>query len=152
MAIEAGDRVWLDYIAVLPNGAVFDTSVREVAEEEGLVGSPAGEERTFEPIEVVVGEDGPFAELAEGLVGLEVGDVDSAYAELADEHVAEYDREEFEAMVGTAPAEGDHVEAADGATGTVMSVGSDTVAVDFSHALAGEQLEVKLRVVRVEDG
>lgn len=150
MAIEPGDRVWLDYIATLPNGAVFDTSVRSVAEEEGLVGSPAGEGRTFEPLEVVVGEDGPFGDLADGLVGMEEGDVDTAHAELADERVAEYDREEFEAMVGAEPEVGHHVEAADGATGTVTTVDGETVAVDFSHALAGEPLEVKLRVVRVE--
>lgn len=152
MAIETGDRVWLDYIVTLPNGAVLDTSVREVAEEEGLLESGVAAGRSFEPLEVVVGEGGPFGELEDGLVGLEEGEVDTAYAELRDELLAEFTREEFEAMVGAEPEPGLHVEAEDGATGTVRDVDGETVTVDFSHALAGEPLEVKLRVVRVESG
>lgn len=150
MAIEEGDRVWLDYIVTLPNGAVFDTSVREVAEEEGLMASGVAAGQSFEPLEVVVGEGGLFGDLEDGLVGLEEGAVDTAYAELRDELLAEFTRSEFRSMVDADPEPGVHVEAADGATGTVKAVDGETVIVDFSHALAGEPLEVKLRVVRVE--
>lgn len=150
MVIEEGDRVWLDYVATLPDGAVFDTSDHGVAEAEGLVGPDAPPDRSFEPLVVVVGEEGPFGDLAEQLVGMEEGDEATAYAELSDDRVAAYDRDEFEAMVGAVPEAGTAVEAADGATGTVTAVDDDTVAVDFSHALAGKELEVQLRVVRVE--
>lgn len=150
MAIEAGDRVWLDYIAVLPDGAVFDTSVREIGQAEGLVGPDMPAERSFEPLEVVVGEDGPLGDLSEELVGLEVGDEATVFAEIRDDRVAEYDRDEFDAMIGNVPEEGTAVEAADGETGTVTTVDADTVAVDFSHGLAGEELEVRLRVDQVE--
>lgn len=151
MAIEEGDRVWLDYIVTLPNGAVLDTSVREVAEEEGLLESGVAAGESFEPISVVVGEGTLFDELDEdGLVGLEEGDVETAYAELRDELLAEFDRETFREAVGAEPAPGQAVEASDGATGTVTAVEGDTVVVDFSHGLAGEPLEIKLRVLRVE--
>lgn len=149
MAIERGDRVSVDYIATLPDGAVLDTSVREVAEEHGLVGGNV-DERAFEPIEVVVGGGGVLGELEEGLVGMEEGDVDTAHAELRDDLVAEYDREEFRARLDADPEEGMHVEAEDGATGTVVAVDGDTVFVDFSHALAGEAIEFKIRVVEVD--
>ncbi|MFB6354204.1 MAG: peptidylprolyl isomerase [Halobacteriales archaeon] len=150
MAIEPGDRVRVDYLATLPDGAVFDTSVREVAEAEGLVGPDAPGERSFEPIELVVGDDGPLGDLAGELVGLEVGDEETVYAEISDDRVVSYDRDTFESMVDDAPEVGAAVQAADGATGTITAVDGDSVAVDFSHALAGRTLEVRLRVARVE--
>lgn len=153
MPIEVGDRVWLDYIVVLPDGAVLDTSVREVAEEAGLVESGIAAGESFEPIEVVVGEaEPPWDALADGLVGMEPGDVDTAHAELAEDHIAEYDPDEFRAMLGTEPEPGLHVEASDGATGTVTDIEDGSVLVDFSHGLAGKAVEVKLKVIRVEPG
>lgn len=151
MPIQEGDRVWLDYIVTLPNGAVMDTSVREVAEEEGLLESGVAAGESFEPLSIVVGEGSLFEELDEDeLIGLEEGDVETAYAELRDEVPAEYDRKEFRAMVDAEPEPGQTVEAADGATGTVTTVDDDKVLVDFSHGLGGEPLEIQFRVRRVE--
>lgn len=145
MPIEPGDRVTLDYIAFLPDGTVFDTSVPEVAEEYGV--EDAG---PFDPLVVEVGAGGPWEPIEEGLVGMSVGEEDTTYAEIAQELESEYGREEFTEMLdGVPPEEGQTVQAADGTTGRVVTVTEDTVTVDFSHELVGEDLEIKIRVVDI---
>lgn len=148
MGIERGDRVRVDYIATLPGGDVLDTSVRAVAEEHGLVGDDI-DQRSFEPIEFVVGEGGPLADIEGGLLGMEEGDVDTAEAEFREDVRVEYDREEWKTALDAVPEEGMHVEAEDGTTGTVVDVTGDTVVVDFSHPLAGETVEFKIRIRRI---
>jgi len=147
MPVEPGDEVVVEYIAVLPNGAVFDTSLREVAEKHGL---DETDQQPFEPLRFEIGAGGPYEAFEEVLVGMETGEQDTAYAQFREEFTIEYEHEEFREMLdGTEPAEGVTVAAADGTTGTVTSVDEDGVTVDFSHDLAGEQLEFKLKVVEI---
>lgn len=47
----AGDSITVNYVGLLPNGTVFDTSVQEVAEQSGI----AQEGRTYEPFTFTLG-------------------------------------------------------------------------------------------------
>jgi len=155
MAITAGDTVTITYTGRLDDGTVFDTTEQSVAEETGLLEEQP--ERDFDPLTIEVGEGNLIEGMEEGLLGLEAGDSETitippeeAYGEVSGDQSREFDRDDFEGMVGQEPVEGMQVQAQGGATGTVTSVDDDTVEVDFEHPLAGETLTFEIDVLSVE--
>ena len=157
MAIESGDQVEIEYVGRLPDGTVFDTSREEVAEESGLTDDPHNQGRDWEPLEFEVGSQQVIEGMDEGLQGLEVGDTETltvppekGYGDVREDLLQEFDREEFEGMVGQTAEVGMHVHTEDGAHGDVSEVDDDTVTLDFNHDLAGETLEFEVEVLEVE--
>jgi FKBP-type peptidyl-prolyl cis-trans isomerase 2 len=155
MAIEAGDAVVIEFTGRTADGTVFDTSRESVAEEVGL--AEAQPDREFRPLTVEVGAGEVIEGLEDSLVGLEDGDSptvsippEQAYGEWSEEHVHEYDAEEFGAMVGDqTPAAGDFVETQEGGLAEIVHVDDEVVRVDFNHGLAGETLEFDIDIVDV---
>jgi len=155
MAITAGDTVTIEYTGRLDDGSVFDTTDESVAEEAGLAEEQPN--REFEPLTVEVGAGNLISGMEEGLVGLEAGDSETltippaeAYGEASEGQSREFDREQFESMVGQEPAEGMQVQTQGGASGSVADVDDETVVVDFTHPLAGETLTFEIDVLSVE--
>ena len=155
MAIEAGDDVTIEYTGRLPDGTVFDTTRREVAEEAGLAAEQPG--RDYGPMTIPVGEGRVIEGLEAGLQGLEAGDEETmtltpeeAYGERSDDRIVEYERDEFEAALQGAEVEtGMQIQSEEGAIGSVVAADDERVRVDFNHALAGETLEFDVEVVDV---
>ncbi|MDY6780527.1 MAG: FKBP-type peptidyl-prolyl cis-trans isomerase [Halobacteria archaeon] len=153
--VEKGDTVTVEYVGKLEDGEVFDTSRRDVAEDEEIIDP----ERDYEPLEFEVGEGEMIEGFDEGVVGMEVGDTheievapEKGYGERSDEDVFEYEYDEFAEMIGEDPEEGMHVHAEGGACGNVTRVeeDEDEVEVDFNHALAGERLFFEVEVIDAE--
>lgn len=155
MSITTGDSVTIEYTGRLDDGSVFDTSRASVAEESGLADQQP--EREYEPLTVEMGEDRVIEGLENALLGQEAGasptvaiPPEKAYGPWNEEQVREYDRGEFEEMVGDdAPEEGAYLETEEGSLAEVVHVGESTVKVDFNHALAGETLEFDVDIVDV---
>ena len=153
MAIQEADTIHIEYTGRLDDGTVFDTSDEATAEEHGI----ADPDRDYAPLSFEVGAGEVIAGLDEGVVGMEEGDEkeleippEEAYGEHDEELVLEYDRAEFEEMIGVEPEVGQHVNAEGGRHGDVVGVTEDTVDVDFNPHLAGETLTFGIEIVDVE--
>lgn len=155
MAIEPGDAVVIEFTGRTDDGTVVDTSRETVAEESGL--AEAQPDRDYDPLTVEVGAGEVIEGLERALLGLEDGDSPTvtipptdAYGEWSDEHVHEYDAEEFSELAGGQPVEsGDFVQTEDGAFAEIVHADDAVVRVDFNHGLAGETLEFDIEIVDV---
>jgi FKBP-type peptidyl-prolyl cis-trans isomerase 2 len=155
MAIKAGDSVTIEYTGRLEDGTVFDTSQESVAEETGLASEQP--EREYEPLTVEIGEGRIIEGLEEALIGQESGasptvaiPPEKAYGPWSEDQLQEYERAEFEEMVGgETPEEGAYLETQDGSLAEVTHVDELVVSDDFNHTLAGETLEFDVDIVDV---
>jgi FKBP-type peptidyl-prolyl cis-trans isomerase 2 len=68
--VEIGDTVQVDYTGKLPDGTVFDTSDPEVAVSAGLY----QEERSYQPLPVVMGAHTVIKGFEDGLLGMKEGE------------------------------------------------------------------------------
>lgn len=135
------------------DGEIFDLTVKEKAEEEGL----HREDRDYSPIPVLIGENYVIEGFEDALLDMEVGDEkeveiesDRAYGSRSSDKVETYPEREFkkqdvnvrrgeEVMIGNR-------------RGKVISASSGRVKVDFNHPLAGKDLEYWIQVEeKVED-
>ena len=156
MTIADGDTVELEYVGRLDDGTVFDTSRRDVAEDEGLADDQPG--REYSPLEVEVGAGKVIEGLDEALVGMADGDrevvtipPEKGYGERDEERVVQYDRDQLNEMLqGATVEEGMQLQTEQGLPGEVVDVGEDVVRVDFNHELAGETLEFDVEIVSVD--
>jgi FKBP-type peptidyl-prolyl cis-trans isomerase 2 len=154
MGIEPGDRVAIEYVGRFEDGTVFGTSTYDVAAEHGLA---AAEDRTpddYGPLIFTVGEGEVIEGLDEAVRGMAVGEQttvtvppESAYGDVREDRLREYDRAAFEAMVDGDAEVGLHVHAQNGLHGDVVTVREGTVEVDFNHELAGRTLVFDIEVV-----
>jgi FKBP-type peptidyl-prolyl cis-trans isomerase 2 len=155
MSIDTGDSVTIEYTGRLDDGSVFDTSRESVAEESGLATDQP--DREYGPLTVEVGENRIIEGLEEALIGQESGakptvaiPPEKAYGPWSEDQVREYERGEFEEMVGDElPQEGAYLETQEGNLAEVVHVDESVVRVDFNHALAGETLEFDVEIVEV---
>ena len=150
--MEKGDLVLVNYIGK-SNGEIFDLTVKEKAEEEGL----HREGRDYSPIPVLIGEGYVIDGFEEALLNMDVGDEDTveipqnkAYGSRDSEKVETYPEREFKKQdvnvrVGEELMIGNQ-------RGKVISKGSGRVKIDFNHPLAGKDLEYWIEVKeKVED-
>jgi FKBP-type peptidyl-prolyl cis-trans isomerase 2 len=156
MAIEPGDGVTIEYVGRFEDGAVFDTSRKELAVEEGLADPEDVDPGEYAALSFTVGAGEIIEGLDEVIVGMEEGETETvtvppekAYGEHDPGRVREYDPQTFEGMVGEPPTVGLHVHAQNGLHGDVTAVREDAVEVDFNHQLAGKTLTFEIEVVEV---
>jgi FKBP-type peptidyl-prolyl cis-trans isomerase 2 len=156
MAISQGDTVTIEYVGRLPDGEVFDTSDRALAQQKGLLSE--NRDRVYKPLTVDIGDDSVIPGLQEALVGMEEGQQatvtippEQAYGDRTEERLGEYDREAFEEMLGDRELTvGSEVVADSGLEGRVVDIGEAAVTVDFNHELAGETLTFTIEILDVE--
>lgn len=143
--MKKGDMVLVDYIGK-SEGEIFDLTVEEKAEEEGMA-----EGRDLKPIPVLIGKNYVIEGFEEALLDMEVGEQreveipsEKAYGERDSDKVETYPEKEFKKQdinvrVGEELMIGNQ-------RGKVVSKGSGRVRVDFNHPLAGKDLEYDIRV------
>ena len=150
--IKKGDKVKVHYIGRLVSGEIFDTSMEDVAKEEGIYNP----ERVYEPIEFVVGEGNLIEGFEEAVVGMNIGDektvtipAEKAYGERNEMLVQKvpasaFEGADFEPEVGM-------MILAEGIPAIITEVTDEYVTLDFNHELAGEDLVFTIIVVGKED-
>lgn len=155
MTIVTGDTVTVEYTGRRDDGTVFDTTRESVAEDAGL---PAAQpNREFAPLTFEMGADQIVDGFENALVGLEEGasptvrlPPEKGYGEWNEDRIREYEREEFEQMVGgQTPVEGVGLQTESGDVAEIVDVDDDIVRVDFNHQLAGETVEFDIEIVSV---
>ncbi|MEA3281489.1 MAG: peptidylprolyl isomerase [Euryarchaeota archaeon] len=153
--VKEGDQVSVDYTGRLENGTVFDTSVEDVAVENGAYNP----NRDYKPIEFTVGAGQMIKGFDSGVVGMAVGEEktltlspEDAYGTHSEEMVQTVPVDELSAA-GITPVLGEKLTTSMGQVGTITDVTNTSVVVDFNHRLAGKILifDVKLVSISGED-
>lgn len=142
----------VDYVGK-QNGEVFDLTVEDQAEKEGL----DTEGMNFDPINVLIGENFVIEGLEEALKDMEVGEekeveipAEKAYGERDSDRLETFPEKAFEKQ-GVQVRPGEQLMIG-GERGRVISKGSGRVKIDFNHPLAGKDLEYWVKIVgKVED-
>lgn len=155
MSIEPGDEVHFEYVGRLPDGTVFDTSRKEVAEDAGIL--EAHEDWEYGPVKTEVGDGQLLEGLEEGLVGLNKGNTElitvfpeKGYGEPEDDLIQTYERGSFEEKLGEMEIElGMHIRTKEDGAGELVAIDSETVDIDFNHSLAGSTLEFEIDILDV---
>ncbi|TGC07870.1 FKBP-type peptidyl-prolyl cis-trans isomerase [Methanolobus halotolerans] len=150
--VEPGNLVTVNYVGELENGTVFDTSVEQVAQEEGLY-DPA---RNYEPIAFVAGSGQMIPGFDEAVMGMAVGEEktveispEEAYGEHSLELIFDIPVEQFESANIT-PVVGEDV-SIQGRQCAILNVSEENVTLDCNHQLAGETLIFTIEIVSIED-
>ncbi len=136
------------------DGEVFDTSRKEVAEENNLE-----REEEFKPVPVLIGEDYVIEGFEETVKEMEVGQSEQnveippqkGYGERDSDDVEVYPEKEFKQEGIQDISRGDEIMVGR-RRGRVVSAQSGRVRIDFNHPLAGENLEYDIEVTdKIED-
>ncbi|MBI2668324.1 peptidylprolyl isomerase [Candidatus Woesearchaeota archaeon] len=154
--IQEHDFVEIDYTGELPDGFVFDTTKKDVAEKHNL----HTQEHKYGPIVVCIGEGHVLLGLEESLKGKESGKT-YTFKLSPEKAFGKRDVKKVKVMPLDAfrkhkmnPYPGLQFDA-DGEMGTVMSVSGGRVIVNFNHPLAGKevvyQVEIKRKVTDVQE-
>lgn len=150
--MEKGEMIKIDYVGKT-DGEIFDLTVREKAEEEGLDTSQVD----FEPMKVLLGENYIIPGLEEILLDMDEGEereveieAEQAYGERDSDNIETFPESAFEEQ-GVQVRPGEEIMVG-GQRGKVVSKGSGRVRIDFNHPLAGKDLSYWVKIVgKVED-
>jgi len=151
MAIKEGDFIRINYTGkVQETGEVFDTTVKEVAEEAEIY----SEKKTYGPIVIAVGVGHVLKGLDAGLVGMEEGEEKTI--EVSPEEgfgardpkllqlipMREFKKQNMKPQVGMNIT-------MEGHTGKIRSISGGRVTVDFNHEFAGKTLLYDVEVEKI---
>jgi len=147
--VKEGDYITVDYIGELENGAIFDTSIREVAIEGGTY----DRRREYKPLGFTVGEGRMIKGFDSGVVGMVVGEEktlvlppEEAY-EYHDELVVTTSLDEF-TSVGIFPVVGKKINTPRGPA-NVIEVTDTEIKLDYNSDQAGKTLIFKITLVSI---
>ncbi|MCH8905885.1 MAG: FKBP-type peptidyl-prolyl cis-trans isomerase, partial [Candidatus Heimdallarchaeota archaeon] len=148
--IDNGSMITIDYTAKIDNeieGTVFDTTIEEVAQTEAIFNP----EKFYEPMLVVVGQGWIPVGLENAITASSVGEkfivnvpCAEAYGPKDPSKIKLVARREFQKK-NINPSIGDRITIGN-QTGTVISVGSGRVRMDYNHVLAGKDSEYNVLV------
>jgi len=135
--VAKGDFILVDLTGRVKDGEVFETTLRDVAEKEGIY----DEGEVYEPRLVIVGEGWVLPEIDRTLEGMRVGDtklveVKNAFGEWKRENVKSFPLKEF-LKNNIDPKPGMRVRIG-GKLATIKRVGGGRVRVDMNHPYAGK--------------
>ena len=149
--VKAGNTVQVDYTGKLENGTVFDTSIEEVAKQEGLYNA----NRTYAPLTFMVGSGNMIKGFDEGVVGMKVGDEkeitippEEAYGEYNESMIQSIPIEELN--LTTIPEVGQTLGDMYGNQFKVIAVNDTHITLDLNHELAGKTLVFDIKLVSIE--
>lgn len=133
--------------------AVFDTTIEEVARKENIY-KP---EKIYEPMLVVLGKGWIPKGLEERVMQAEVGEnfkvsipCENAYGPKDPSKIKLVARREFQKL-NINPSVGDRITIGS-QTGTVLSVSSGRVRMDYNHILAGKDIDYNITIHELIDG
>lgn len=152
--MDRGDVVRISYVGRLKSSKeLFDTTRREIAEEEDAVNPQA----SYGPVPLIVGAEMVVEGLDETLGEMEVGEErevtvppDKAFGEREGDLIKTFSEKKFKDQ-DMNPAPGMRVNL-DGRMGRILSVNSGRVRVDLNHPLAGKTLDYEVEVEGKVDG
>jgi peptidylprolyl isomerase len=149
--VKPGDTVQVDYVGKFENGTVFDTSIEEVAQEEGIYNA----QREYIPLTVIAGSGQVIEGFDEGLIGMTEGEEktltippEKAYGEYNESWVQEVPLEELN--MSEKPEVGQVYSSIYGGQFKVIAVNETHVTFDPNHELAGETLVFDIKLVSIE--
>ncbi|TQD27930.1 peptidylprolyl isomerase [Methanolobus vulcani] len=149
--VEAGDFVSVNYTGTLNDGTVFDTSIKEVAIEEGIYNSA----RNYEPLSFIAGTGQRIKGFDDAVIDMEVGDVktvvippEDAYGAYCPELLISVPVEEFQSANIT-PIIGQKV-TSQNQVGVIVNITEQNVTIDCNTRLAGETLTFTIEMVSIE--
>lgn len=149
-AVRTGDTVQVDYVGRFENGTVFDTSIEETAEEEGIY----YEERNYVPLTFMVGHGQVIEGFDEGIIGMREGEErnltippEKAYGEYNETLILTVPLEEL--GLSEQPEVGQRFSSMYGQF-KVIGVNETHVTLDFNHDLAGETLVFYVKLISIE--
>jgi FKBP-type peptidyl-prolyl cis-trans isomerase 2 len=149
--VEDGDYVQVDYVGKLEDGAVFDTSVKDVAIDAGIY----NQKRDYLPLGFTVGAGGMITGFDKGVVGMAVGEnktliipPEEAYGAYREDLLITRPMEEL-TTAGITPVVGKKIITARGQVVTITDVTDTDVVIDFNHELAGKTLIFDVTLVSI---
>lgn len=149
-AVRSGDTIKVDYVGKFENGTTFDTSIREVAEEEDIY----VQERNYTPLTFTVGSGQVIKGFDEGIIGMREGEEknltippEKAYGEYNETRVQTFPLE----VIGfqEPPEIGQRFPSPYGQF-KVIDVNETHATLDFNHELAGKTLVFDIKLVSIE--
>lgn len=148
--LEEGTMIKIDYTAKVEDengGTVFDTTIAEIAQEQ-LIYNP---EKEYEPMLVVIGKGWIPVGLEKALKSATAGDEFSVTVPCQDAYglkdpskIKLVARREFQKL-SINPSIGDRITIGN-QTGTVLSVSTGRVRMDYNHILAGKDIFYEIKV------
>ncbi len=145
---ESGDFVSVNYVGELENGTVFDTSIEQVAQDEGIYNP----DRSYEPLGFVTGSGQMLPGFDEAVIGMSVGEEktveippEEAYGtKFITIPVEEFSNNNITPEVG-------EVIAVYGSPYRIVNVSGGSVNLENNHPLAGEKLIFTIELVSIGD-
>ncbi|MHA2402532.1 MAG: FKBP-type peptidyl-prolyl cis-trans isomerase [Candidatus Kariarchaeaceae archaeon] len=154
--IKPGSMITIDYTAKISdeNGAtIFDTTIEDIAREEAIYKT----EKHYEPMLVVIGKGWIPLGLEKALQKSSVGELfdvsvpcEEAYGPKDPSKIKLVARREFQKL-NINPSIGDRITVGN-STGTVLSVSSGRVRMDYNHVLAGKNIDYNVKVHEIVEG
>lgn len=151
MEIVEGDIVTINFSARLKDGDIFDTSLEDIAREEGIY----IEGKVYEPVTFTVGGNAIITGMSKYIVGMKAGeekeftlDAEEAYGHNDEYPVEKVPIETFKNNNIT-PESGLEIET-DKGFALVTNVGEKEVELQYFHPLAGQEITFWVRVEKVE--
>lgn len=152
--MEKGNVVRINYVGRIEgSGELFDTTRREVAEEENATNPNI----SYGPVPVIVGAEMVVEGVDEELVDMEVGDEkeitvppEKAFGKREGDLIKTFSEKRFKDE-GMTPSPGMRINM-DGKMGRILSVNSGRVRVDLNHPLAGRTLKYEVTVEEEIEG
>ncbi len=150
MTINEGSLILIDYVARIKEGdeeKVFDTTLEDVARDESIF----DKNKIYEPILVVIGQNWVPIGLEKALMKANVGDefdiivpCEEAYGPKDPSKIKLVARREFQKL-NINPSVGERIYIG-GQIGSVLSVSSSRVRMDYNHLLAGKDIGYKVKI------
>lgn len=148
--IKLGSMITIDYTAKITNengSTVFDTTDEAIAKKESIY-KP---EKFYQPMLVVLGNGWVPVGLERALLKAKIGDsfdvnvpCEDAYGPKDPSKIKLVARREFQ-KININPSIGDRIKLG-AQTGTVLSVSSGRVRMDYNHILAGKDIEYHIHI------
>ncbi|MBW9220744.1 peptidylprolyl isomerase [Methanothermococcus sp. SCGC AD-155-M21] len=150
--VKNGSTVSVDYIGMFENGTVFDTSIKSVAEENGIYNP----NREYKPINFTVGTGQLIEGFEKEVLGMHIGEnkrikipPEEAYGPVREDLIIPIPIESFiEANI--TPVVGSYIYVR-GQPAKIVEVNNTHVVLDLNSPMAGKTLIFNITVVDIKD-
>lgn len=150
--VKNGSTVSVDYIGMFENGTVFDTSIKSVAEENGIYNP----NREYKPINFTVGTGQLIEGFEKGVLGMHIGEnkrikipPEEAYGPVREDLIIPVPIEYFR-EANITPVIGSYIYVR-GQPAKIVGVNNTHVVLDFNNPMAGKTLIFNITVVDIKD-
>ncbi len=151
-----GKRVYVNYVWTFEDWSVFDTSIKEVAQEKGLYKEQDDMGGKYQPLQFIVGAGQMIPWFDRAVIDMKVWDKKKitlkpadAYGEYNTGLVTTMPRSQFQ-EANIVPKVGDEYNSPNGVF-TVLEMTTETVTVDYNSKMAGKVLVFDISLERIDE-